>query len=238
MKKSILLAIAAVLFSSHALALGDQYSYYGVTLNYAYSQQKALVTNPETGIYDMLNGFNGGFMFQQQLYKGLVLVSGLQYQFTMNKTEDDDADTYLMSHNLRVPVKFGFTTPFAGNWSFTVFGGPSLDFNVAMIGKTKYDNGDYDQYDYVNGVHKFDKEGYSDSESDDDYKQFKCFDIPLGIGAIVKYKNFGMKFEYEWGMINRLKGDGTDIIDIPAPKLLEDLEFKTDQFSIGFFYTF
>lgn len=229
MKKTILLAIAAVLFSSHALALGDQYSYYGVTLNYAYSQQKQLTTEPEMGNYQMLNGFNAGFMFQQQLYKGLVLVSGLQYQFTMNKEEDDDVDSYLMSHNLRVPVKFGFTTPFAGNWSFTVFGGPSLDFNVAMIDKTKYDDGDYVQIDWVNGVHKYDIRGDSDSESDDDYKQLNCFDIPLGIGTIVKYKNFGMKFEYEWGMINRLKDKDA---------YSEDIKYKTDQFSIGFFYTF
>ncbi|MCQ2338510.1 MAG: PorT family protein [Paludibacteraceae bacterium] len=223
------MAIAAVLFSSHALALGDQYSYYGLTLNYAYSQQKQLTTKPETGTYQMLNGFNAGFMFQQQLYKGLVLVSGLQYQFTMAKSENDDADSYLMSHNLRVPVKFGFTTPFAGNWSFTVFGGPSLDFNVAMIEKMKLDNGDYNQYDFVNGVHKYDIEGYSDSETDDEFKKLNCFDVPLGIGTIVKYKNFGMKFEYEWGMINRLKDSDDDE---------EDLKYKTDQFSIGFFYTF
>lgn len=237
MKKSILLAIAAVLFSSHALALGDQYSYYGVTLNYAYSQQKQLTTNPERGTYQMLNGFNAGFMFQQQLYKGLVLVSGLQYQFTMNKTEDSSfemfdymlyGDVYMMSHNLRVPVKFGFSTPFAGNWSFTVFGGPSLDFNVAYIGKTKNEDGDYHQFDLINGVHKYDVNGNSDSESDDDYKQLNCFDIPLGIGTIVKYKNFGMKFEYEWGMINRYHDHDDD----------DDDKYKTDQFSIGFFYTF
>lgn len=234
MKKTILLAIAAVLFSSHAMALGDQYTYYGVTLNYAYSQQKNLFTEPERGTYQMLNGFNAGFMFQQQLYKGLVLVSGLQYQFTVSKNEEDDdllldVDLYTMSHNLRVPVKFGFSTPFAGNWSFTVFGGPSLDFNVAMIEKTKFDNGDYEQYDLVNGVHKYDIKGHSDRETDDDYKLLNCFDIPLGIGTIVKYKNFGMKFEYEWGMINRYHDHDDDD---------DDAKFKTDQFSIGFFYTF
>lgn len=234
MKKSILLAIAAVLFSSHALALGDQYSYYGVTLNYAYSQQKQLTTKPEMGEYQMLNGFNAGFMFQQQLYKGLVLVSGLQYQFTMNKMDYyheslGEVDLYSMSHNLRVPVKFGFSTPFAGNWSFTVFGGPSLDFNVAYTEKFKNDDGDYLQFDLINGVCKYDIEGHSDSKTDDEFKKYNCFDVPLGIGTIVKYKNFGMKFEYEWGMINRLKDNDDDD---------DDVKFKTDQFSIGFFYTF
>lgn len=201
------------------LVLRDAEKWSSFTINYSYYKPKNDADWMKT-----MNGFNAGFMMQNKLYKNLVLLWGLEYQFTMSKEKEDGITDKWMNHNIKVPLRFGFSMPFAKKSSATIFFGPSFDFNVATVRKREYGGGDYEQVDYVNGKYKYDMEGEKDSGSDSDLKQMKFFDVPLGIGVIYKYSHLGIKLQYEWGLVNRSKED--------------DYKFKADQFTVGLFFSF
>lgn len=201
-----------------SFVLRDAENWASFTINYSYYKPKEDADWMET-----MNGFNAGFLMQNKLYKNLVLLWGVEYQFAMSKDKDDDETDEWMNHNLKVPLRFGFSMPFAKKSSVTVFFGPSFDFNVATINKYEED-GFKIEVDYVNGKYKFQERGETESGSDDEFKKVKFFDVPLGIGVMYKYNHFGIRLQHEWGLVNRSKED--------------DYKIKADQFTVGLFFSF
>lgn len=201
-----------------SFVLRDAENWASFTINYSYYKPKEDADWVKT-----MNGFNAGFLMQNKLYKNLVLLWGVEYQFAMIKDKDDGATDEWMNHNLKVPLRFGFSMPFAKKSSVTVFFGPSFDFNVATINKYEED-GFKIEVDFVNGKYKFQERGETESGSDDEYKQLKFFDVPLGIGVMYKYNHFGIRLQHEWGLVNRSKEN--------------DYKYKADQFTVGLFFSF
>lgn len=202
--------------------LRDAENWYSFTINYSYYKPKE-DAKEDADKKKTMNGFNAGFMMQNKLYKNLVLLCGLEYQFAMSKKKEDGATDKWMNHNIKVPLRFGFSMPFAKKSSATIFFGPSFDFNVATINKYEED-GFKTEINYVNGKYKFDMEGEKESGSDSEFKTMKFFDLPLGIGIIYKYSHLGIKLQYEWGLLNRSKEDGS--------------KFKADQLTVGLIFSF
>lgn len=210
--------------------LKDAQSFYSITINYSYYKFK-------NDFEDLpnLNGFNAGFMAQNRMYKNIVMLWGIEYQF--GYCNDNETGKW-MNHNLKIPVRIGFSVPFATTHSATVFFGPSFDFNVSTVNKFKgrefNDKGylykESGTIDFVSGKYDVSYSGKTGSGNssgkDDSYKALKVFDIPLGLGAMYKYKNFGIRLQYEWGLVNRAKGEWSDY------------KIKADQFTIGVFFSF
>lgn len=201
-----------------SFVLRDAENWASFTINYSYYKPKEDADWVKT-----MNGFNAGFLMQNKLYKNLVLLWGVEYQFAMIKDKDDGATDKWMNHNLKVPLRFGFSMPFAKKSSVTVFFGPSFDFNVATINKYEKD-GFKMEVDFVNGKYKFQERGETESGSDDEFKKVKFFDVPLGIGVMYKYNHFGIRLQHEWGLVNRSKEN--------------DYKYKADQFTVGLFFSF
>lgn len=201
--------------------LRDAEKWSSFTINYSYYKPKKDADKMKT-----MNGFNAGFMMQNKLYKNLVLLWGLEYQFAMSKEKEDGTTDKWMNHNIKVPLRFGFSMPFAKKSSATIFFGPSFDFNVATVRKREYGGGNYEQTDYVNGKYKSDIKikGEKESKSGSKYKTMKLFDLPLGIGIIYKYSHLGIKLQYEWGLLNRSK--------------IDNYKFKADQLTVGLIFSF
>lgn len=199
-----------------SFVLRDAESWSSFTMNYSYYKPKKDFSG-----YKTMNGFNVGFLMQNRMYKNLVLLWGLEYQFAMSKDKEDGETDKWMNHNIKVPLRFGFSMPFAKKSSVTVFFGPSFDFNVATIFRWEY-YGDYGEHDLVNGKYKYKHDGEKGSESAD--KIFGFFDVPLGIGVMYKYNHFGIRLQHEWGLVNRSKED--------------EVEYKADQFTVGLFFSF
>lgn len=211
--------------------LQDAQSFYSVTINYSYYKCK---DNSDDYIeVPTLNGFNAGFMAQNRVYKNIVLLWGLEYQFGYDKETNyaDEDKKYTskskwMNHNLKLPLRIGFSMPFGQNSSVTAFFGPSFDFNISTMRdyESKYDK---EKWDFVSGKYEYKEEGEKGhSGHDNDHKLLKVFDIPLGLGAMYKYKNFGFRIQYEWGLVNRCKGDW------------KEAKWKADQFTVGVFFSF
>lgn len=241
MKKFILLAASALLFfftssAQDSKAGGGDLSYTGFTLNYAYQD---IHTDVDflNAVWDgkddkLAHGFNLGFHVQQNLYKGLVIVTGVQYQFTARINDKVNLERFglpldgkvmYFNHNLIVPVKFGYSFKFGGSSSFTVYGGPSLNFIVSTM-ESAYVNGDNNTYnDWVSGKYVTKISGEKIKGKDSDHKKMGWFDIPMGVGAVVKFGRYGLHFEYEWGLVDRWKGDG---------------KFRADQLTAGLVFAF
>lgn len=221
MKKTLFLILSIILFSSLSSAQsislgGGDLSYTGFTLNYAYQDVHTDVDVLKTvwsGKGDNLaHGFNVGFHVQQNLYKGLILVSGIQYQFTGRINKDIDfvpellngnTDVMYFNHNLIVPIKFGYSFKFGGTGCFSIYGGPSLNFIVSTMEHFYVNSDNYLYTDWVNGRYIKELGGHKQSGKESDLKQMGWFDIPLGVGAVVKFGRYGLHFEYEWGMVDR-----------------------------------
>lgn len=209
-------------------------NFIAITANYSFMK---IEDNPliEERDFDkeIMNGFNVGLMAQANLVKGFVLVTGLQYQFTTySATVDDDGsfrdEVSFTNHNIKIPLKLGYSAVFAKKGAFSIFAGPSFDFNVStqLSSKQYYDGNlevDY-SIDFVNGKYKYYERGEGSSEEkSSDFKMLKLFDVPIGLGALLSYGPVGIRVEYEWGMIDRMKSG--------AP-------FKPSQLTVGLYYKF
>lgn len=228
MKKLLFLALCAILLSASAMAQdskkgGGDLSYTGFSLNYAFQDVHTDVSILKA-VWDgkndnLAHGFSVGFHVQQNLYKGLILVTGVHYQFTGRINDDVDltdfgipykGDVQYFNHNIIVPIKFGYSFKFGGSSSFSIYGGPSLNFIVSTMENYYRNKDNYIYNDLVLGNRVTRLNGDRHSEHSSDYKYMGWFDIPMGLGAVVKFGRFGLHFEYEWGLVDRWRDKGTD----------------------------
>lgn len=238
MKKTILLAIAAILFANFARAIESEYSYYGLSANF----NLHIVDNGEG--FSMVDeevmpmvGIDLGFYMQQQLYKNFVLVSGLKYQVTtdweykqtsIGKYKLEECNMFLWNHAFVIPVKLGYSMHLPHNWMISFYAGPSLSFNFATTQKFKDNEGNYIKYDYVNGSMKTNI--LEDEKDADNLKVLKWFDVPFGLGITAKHKYVGIKLEYECGLIDRYNGEYTG--------KFSKSQWHSHQISLGAVFTF
>ena len=75
-----------------------------------------------------------------------------------------------------------------------VFDGPNFDFGIAQSVSGGINIGGTEIGGEIKNVYE--------------NKDLSRFDLQLGTGAGLKYNNFALKAGYDWGMLNRIKGDG------------------------------
>ncbi len=231
-----LLLVASLFFPTLAASDGQGVSYTGFTVNYCYQDVHTSVDDLKA-VWDgkadnLAHGFNVGFYFQQNLYKGVVLVTGVQYQFTARINKNLDLNKYFLpgygdiqhfNHNIIVPLKFGYSITFDGTSCFTVYAGPSLNFVVSTMHNLRISSDNYQYTDFVSGKHIVKNNGEKKTTTSQDFKRMGWFDIPMGLGAVVRFGRYGLHFEYEWGLVDRWKESG---------------KFRSDQLTAGLVFAF
>jgi len=195
----------------------DAESYTAVAVDYSFQNiTSGIDSHTETELH---NGFNIGYFFHRPLTSHFLLLTGLHYQFTI-KTQSSKS---FMNHDLKIPLKLGYSMKMSKSSSFSVYAGPSLDFNVSTQNRehrTGYDV----TTDVVNGTVKGEVNGKKVSSSSDKNKYLGFFDIPVGLGVAFKFSMFGIRIEYEWGLVNRYTKDYRDM----------GLKWRSDQLMAGF----
>ena len=226
MKKTLLLALVALLLSAKAFAGGGNHSFTGFSLTYNYMDVKTSCKfESVSGFNDnfMLHGFSAGFIAHQQLVSFLYLTTGVHYQFAMKQENVTGGDFGVYNHNLKVPIKLAFSMAFGKKSGFSIHAGPSLDFMVSTQADYYYDRDNYAYTDMVSGRTVTRVAGYKTTATVS--KTLGWFDIPLGVGATLNFGNFGLRFDYEWGMINRSLDTNS-------------YSWKADQLTAGLFFIF
>ena len=184
LKKLMSLALVAI------FSFGVAKAQMGVQLGFSSSSQKEAFPIPGSMI-----GFHVGPSYEMQIQGAISLQYALLYNYltttsgmsqlpsiaTLGAIYFEDYDQKSTAHRLDLPVRVAGTFPINHSLSFFVFAGPN--FNFGLTHKI-----------YGNNIY-----------TDDDLSRF---DLQLGTGAGLKYNNFALKAGYDWGMLNRIKGDG------------------------------
>lgn len=142
---------------AHDTSSKKSLNFIAITANYSFMKIK---DNPFIYVKDfdkeIMNGCNVGFMAQANLVKGFVLVTGLQYQYTTYSATEIDYPYYyshtfeyewkhsFTNHNIKIPLKLGYSVVFAKKGAFSIFAGPSFDFNVSTQLRSRcYEDGEF-----------------------------------------------------------------------------------------------
>lgn len=199
-------------------------SFFGFSVNYSMLEAK---DNAEGGFPAYLHGITAGFVGHSVIYKHIVILSGISYQFGTAQLNQRAMNESWYCHSIKVPLKIGLSIPFAKKSALSLYFGPSFDFNISTK-RIIANNTDYQtNIDYINGKYESIINDKLSSGQKLDYKVLGFFDVPIGFGAIYQYGHVGLKFEYEWGMLNRY-----------GNKYKNEYSLKINQLSAGLIVTF
>lgn len=174
-----------------------------------------------------LNGFYVGLSQDVPLFAGLHIVPGIYYTFLTDNSREDVMNFKLKGslsdHYLNVPIMFRYQFGLPGVKLF-IFAGPTL--SLGLVSNQKYTisgtvldaniMGDISYNYYTGKVNSKDLDIPQDTENP--YKdiipdiRYNRFDVLLGGGiGIEAFKFLEVKVGYDWGLLNRYKGDGAEL---------------------------
>ena len=184
--KFSLVAIATILTFGFANAQD------GVGIQAGYSTE----TTKQGDNSSTLKGFHVGPTYEMSIQGPISLQYGALYNYLTASESFYGATGTETKHSIDVPVRLAATFPLTSNGlSAFVFGGPNFNIGIAdqikatILGSTTT----YDSYKdvVIGGVTV--------------QKASSRFDFQLGAGVGLKYKNFGVKASYDWGLFNKVK---------------------------------
>lgn len=190
MKKISLIALVAIFSISFASAQVGLQAGYSISTN----------ANNEIS----LNGFHAGPIYNLSIQGPVSLQYGLLYNYLTKKSEGTfmgiTGTSTTTAHRLDIPFRVTASFPVSGNVSAFIFGGPN--FNLGLMQKT---DGTADFWGVGSGY--IEGDNIYKSEMSDGSKRYSMFDLQLGAGAGLKFNNLGVKFSYDWGMLDRDNSD-------------------------------
>lgn len=203
MKKSVKFLLVAVL----AVFAIEANAQLGVKLGYSNLSQRAksngVVVKPGA-----LNGINLGVFYDIALpVSGLSIRPGLGYTYGgCEIAEFMGTSAKQREHFLNIPVDVKYTYRINNNFRVYAFAGPKFAIGLAstFVATSDGDKGVYNNY---TGKMKMNGDAV---DTGDEEGSFSRFDIGLGLGAGVQYGRAFFEFGYDWGLLNRYKGDLAD----------------------------
>ncbi len=205
-KKIALIAVAAIMSISLANAQ------VGIQAGYSMS------TNTSNEI--SLNGFHVGPIYNMSIQGPISLQYGLLYNYLTKQSEGTfvgiTGTSTTTAHRLDLPVRVAASFPLTSELNAFVFGGPNFNF-----GLSQKNDGTADFWGL--GSLDVESENIYKIEMSDGKKLISPFDLQLGLGGGLQYKNMGVRVSYDWGMLDRNNSDNI---------------WKNNDLKVGLFYNF
>ena len=215
--QKIMIAAIAVAFVSAELSAksGIEVGY----LNTMYNLKAA----GDTESADPLNGFYAGFTNDIKLIAGLSIQPGLYYSYGEHKDLDEEVGGISFTgtqseHNLNIPINVKYSFGILPILKIHVFVGPTLSVGLASSYNMRL-NGDFmgqtldGNVRYSNYTGKFKSNNLSEEvetaiNSAMPASSMSRFDVMIGGGiGIDLFKFLTVKGGYDYGLVNRYKGD-------------------------------
>lgn len=175
----------------------------------------------------LLNGFYVGLSKDVRLFAGLHIVPGIYYTYLTDNSKDEVLGLKLRGnasdHYLSVPIMFRYQFGLPGVKLY-VFAGPTL--SAGLVAKQKYIvsgdilgsniNGEVSYNLYTGKIKTDDIDISQDGENPvegitPDY-MYNRFDVQLGGGVGIEVLKFlEVKVGYDFGLMNRYKGDAAEL---------------------------
>ena len=150
------------------------------------------------GSNEGLSGFHAGPVAEIDVQGPISLQYGLLYNYLRNSSQTtvlgQTIETSTTAHTLDLPVRLTAKMTVGEGLNVFFFGGPN--FNYAISEKTK---------GATSGTINSSIEGeniYKD-EYEAGKKTYSPFDLQLGIGAGLGFKDISVRVSYDWGMLDR-----------------------------------
>lgn len=239
MKKSLLFMALMLAFSASGLNANAQI---GIDFGYMGSSYRSVnkgTDNVTTS--DPLNGFYLGVTDDIRLVAGLSIQPGLSYSFLTSSEKQEVAGFKLSGstneHNLNIPVHIKYTFDILPVLGIYVFGGPSFNiglasnecFNISgsllgteIDGKLSYDN-------YTGKIKSKNLSEDIQNKINDYMPQSRMtrFDVLLGGGLGVNlFKFLTVRGGYDYGMINRYKGENKEQFKVNRSQFYVSVGFR------------
>lgn len=194
-KKIFLVAIATLLSISFASAQ------FGVQAGFS-------MTKTAEKDADGINGFHVGPTFNLTIQGPISLQYGLLYNlYIESEKTDKEYNSWLVTkstlHQIDIPVRVAATFPLSGGISAFAFAGPNFNFGLA---------GNSSLTTYIDGK-KSDKFSFVGDDIYKTDKDLSRFNLQLGLGAGFQYDNMGVRFSYDFGLLDMHKSDAINYRD-------------------------
>ncbi|NLO70080.1 MAG: porin family protein [Porphyromonadaceae bacterium] len=167
-----------------------------VGIQAGFSSNKSNLKNSES-----INGFHVGPIYNMSIQGPISLQYGLLYNYLTRSTTIFGVTGTSSQHIVDIPVRVAASFPLESGISAFAFGGP----NCSLGGPSTVKSGS-------TSVNMYD---------DDDLSRFN---LQLGLGAGLQYNNMGLKFSYDFGMLDMHKSDL--------------INYKVNGMKVGLFYNF
>ena len=150
------------------------------------------------GSDENLNGFHIGPAAEIDIQGPISLQYALMYNYLRNSSEatvvGQTVESTTTAHTLDLPVRLTAKMALGEGLNLFVFGGPN--FNYAISQKTKGSiTGAVDTSIEGENIYK--------AEYASGKKTYSPFDLQLGVGAGLGFKDISVRVSYDWGMLDR-----------------------------------
>ncbi|MDE6871629.1 MAG: PorT family protein [Bacteroidales bacterium] len=229
MGKYIRLVLAAAFM---VIACGNAFAQFGVGAGYMLSTNRTRLEGVDKPSNMSTNGFYAGVYYDMNIIGDALSVRpGLYYQHLMKVNEIKSSFSNVKITNtytdnfIAVPLHLkGAINVLPGILKLYVFAGPTFEIGLsasdklAIKGNTSLDNAIDGKITYNYYTQKVKAASLTDAQAGvyDDFlpseSHYRRFDVMIGGGAgleIVKFIDF--KVGYDYGLVNRFKGDFVDI---------------------------
>lgn len=165
-------------------------------------------------------GLKVGLFWQHASGKDFIY-EGCENKSEYDEIQEDEEEwcgkwKSVMKHDaILLPIRLSYTYMLNDNFGVYAFAGPKLEIGVNLKNKNVWkdcEDDDVDKYvdiyNYFNGKYKYKEDGKDVTESEDNEDaeaDLNRFNIDLGLGFGVTYKNMYVQFSYDWGLLNRCK---------------------------------
>lgn len=191
---SLLLAGFSTLFAQDEVKKTE----FGLQAGYSYDMPKG--TDSQVSGY--LNGLHFGPVLNLNINEMFGFQTGLLYNYYNTKNKTTPLlngwwhQTNITLQSVDLPVRFKYTAPVAEDLYAEVFAGPNLNFAISK--KTNVEQ-------VADGAVVDNLTVYGDNIYAT--KDYQIFDLQFGAGAGIRYLNFKLSAEYNWGIFNRTLKD-------------------------------
>jgi hypothetical protein len=140
---------------------------------------------------------------------GLSLRPGINYTY-FGKGQKYNADNVRWTnqqryHFLSVPIDLKYAFDFGNDWNIYAVVGPKFVFGLGGKSIDKSNDGYKGTYKVFSG--KYDNRQGDILETGNGPAEMNRFDVEIGLGLGVQYRNYSLEFDYDWGMLNLAKYD-------------------------------
>jgi len=130
-----------------------------------------------------------GLYWAPEFRYGIGLQTGLYYDMSTSKYNEDDYSLSQSEHSLSIPLRIQYRYEIIPDLSIFLYTGPSFDISLAMTVKESY-MGETEKYNIY--------------EDDSDINRFNML---WGVGAGVRWKGLQLMLGGDWGLTNIYKDD-------------------------------